>query len=40
LRAHAGKVDRRFAVHARGGGNIAIELVAWNHAYTIVFPIA
>ncbi len=38
LRADAGEIDRRLAVHALGGRHVGIELVAGNHAHAIVLP--
>jgi hypothetical protein len=35
---YARKVDRGLSVHAGRGGHIAIELIAWHHPHTIVFP--
>jgi hypothetical protein len=39
LGAYARKIDRCLAVHAGGGGHIAIELIAWNNAHAIVLPV-
>src|SRR6266436_3381149 len=38
LRAGAGEIDRRLAVHAGGRGHVGIELVARDDADAIVFP--
>jgi hypothetical protein len=38
LRAHAGEVDRGFAVHAGRAGHVAVELVARHRTPAIVFP--
>ena len=38
LRTRTGKINRNFAVHAKGLCGIAVKLTGWHDAHAIVLP--